>query len=154
MPAWRALLHRSPAARCGLRLAEANSPCGTCSQHTPPMARTVVALDYAFPWDRLIARFKFAQAPELAGVLAHTLIGPLAQPLAGHGARPDLVLPVPLSPGACASGATTRPGSWPGGWRRRWICPPSPTACNAGATPRPRARWMPPHGARTCAMPS
>jgi ComF family protein len=85
-------------ARCGLRLAEANSPCGTCSQHTPPMARTVVALDYAFPWDRLIARFKFAQAPELAGVLAHTLIGPLAQPLAGHGARPDLVLPVPLSP--------------------------------------------------------
>ena len=86
-------------ARCGLRLAEAGSPCGACSLHGPPMVRTVVALDYAFPWDRLIARFKFAQAPELARVLVQPLIDHLGPQLAAADElRPDLVLPVPLSP--------------------------------------------------------
>lgn len=58
------------------------------------MARTIVALDYAFPWDGLIAAFKFGRQPELAGVLAPRLAAHLRAcqaPLA------DLVLPVPLS---------------------------------------------------------
>jgi len=85
--------------RCGLALAEAGSPCGACSLHAPPMARTVVALDYAFPWDRLIARFKFAQAPELASVLVRPLADHLGPLLAtSDELRPDLLLPVPLSP--------------------------------------------------------
>jgi len=62
------------------------------------MARTVVALDYAFPWDRLIARLKFAQAPELAGVLVRPLVAALARQEATPEAQPDLLLPVPLSP--------------------------------------------------------
>lgn len=64
------------------------------------MARTVVALDYAFPWDRLIARFKFAQAPELASALVRPLVSQLTPQLASSDDwRPDWVLPVPLSAG-------------------------------------------------------
>lgn len=84
--------------RCGLALPQDDSPCGVCQRHPLPMARTFVALDYAFPWDRLIARLKFAQAPELAGVLVRPLVTALARQEAAPDTRPDLLLPVPLSP--------------------------------------------------------
>jgi ComF family protein len=65
----------------------------------------VCAEDYAFPWDRLIADFKFHGQPELAQPLAARLgavVGARLDAAAQHGApanhaRPALVLPVPLS---------------------------------------------------------
>ena len=74
--------------------------CGTCLQAQPPYQHTVAIADYVFPWDRLVARFKFRQQPELAGLLAALLAEALArQP----GLPPvDWVLPVPLSPARLA----------------------------------------------------
>lgn len=86
---------RSRCAHCGLRTADPVPSCGACLAAPPPFQHCVVGCDYAFPWDRLIAGFKFHGRVELAGVLADRLldaIGRDAQPL------PDWVLPVPLAP--------------------------------------------------------
>lgn len=54
----------------------------------------MAAFDYAFPWDGLIARFKFNAALDLAGLLA----GQLGEAIQRADAElADLVLPVPLS---------------------------------------------------------
>lgn len=55
----------------------------------------VAAVDYGFPWDALIARFKFQGEPELAGPLAALL----ADAVVRFAPPPvDVVLPVPLAP--------------------------------------------------------
>jgi ComF family protein len=59
--------------------------------HPPPLDRTLAALDYAFPWDGLLQRFKFQQAIELRGVLAARLRPLIDEDL------PDLLLPVPIT---------------------------------------------------------
>lgn len=65
--------------------------CGACLQRPPLFDAALTAVDYAFPWDGLIARFKFQQQPELARALAERMLP------AGRGApRPDLLLPMPL----------------------------------------------------------
>jgi ComF family protein len=78
--------------RCGLPGA-AGAECGACLRQPPPFTRCITVADYGFPWDRLIARFKFQGQPELAGLLADALCQALqrAQP-------PPVawVLPVPL----------------------------------------------------------
>lgn len=52
-------------------------------------------MDYAHPWDQLIARFKFNAALDLSNALADLM----AQTHRASGlALPDCVLPVPLSP--------------------------------------------------------
>ncbi len=78
----------------------AAAPCGRCQHSPPPFQRCVAAVDYAFPWDRLVARFKFQQQAELAGLLAGVLHNALqqsqdSQPL--QAAPVAAVLPVPLS---------------------------------------------------------
>lgn len=81
--------------RCALRLSQAAAMCGACLRRAPPFERTVCAVDYDFPWDRLVTRFKFNQQPELAAPLAALLtIALRAEP----GREPQLVLPVPLGP--------------------------------------------------------
>lgn len=86
-------------ARCGLRTGAVIAACGECLRQPPPFEHTVCVADYAFPWDRLIAAFKFEARPELAAALAQRLLEALteAQP-----AAPDWVLPVPLSPARLA----------------------------------------------------
>ena len=81
--------------RCGLRLALAVPACGACLHDAPPFAHTVAAVDYAFPWDRLIAAFKFRDRSELASTLAERLLAALA---ARSLPLPQLLLPVPLAP--------------------------------------------------------
>lgn len=69
--------------------------CTTC-QALPPLFESAVALaDYGFPWDRLVARLKFQQHPELAGLLGRLMAGAVAR--SGHRAA-QLVVPVPLTP--------------------------------------------------------
>jgi len=78
--------------RCALPLAGTANECGECLREPPPFDHTVCVADYGFPWDRLVADFKFHGAVELAGVLAERLAAAVAAlPV------PTLVLPVPLS---------------------------------------------------------
>ncbi|MBX3634389.1 MAG: ComF family protein [Rubrivivax sp.] len=99
---------RPRCARCGLALGVAAPACGHCLREAPPFAATVCAFDYAFPWDRLIAEFKFNARPELARPLAQRLLQALNEAGAVEGAglagaaRPDVLLPVPLAPARLA----------------------------------------------------
>lgn len=70
--------------------------CGACL-HTPPcFDGAVAAVDYGFPWDGLISRFKYHQQVELtrglAGLLASALRRGSPEP------APDVLLPMPLGP--------------------------------------------------------
>ena len=68
--------------------------CGACLRHPPPLTRCIAALDFAFPWDALLQRYKFHQALDLR----ETLLDRLDQALASAQAEePDWLLPVPLS---------------------------------------------------------
>jgi ComF family protein len=80
--------------QCGLGLGASQPRCGNCLHDSPAFDRTACAVDYVFPWDALIADFKFHDQPELAHALAERLAQAVAQadmPL------PDLVVPVPLA---------------------------------------------------------
>lgn len=84
--------------RCALPGA-GGTVCGACLRAPPPQRRSIAAVDYGFPWDRLIVRFKFQDRPELAGLLAALLHGAVTR--AGEPA-PHWVLPVPLGPARLA----------------------------------------------------
>ena len=87
--------------RCALQVpvavAMGVAVCGACLTAPPPFERSVAAVDYGYPWDSLITRFKFHAALDLAPALAHRL----AQAVVDHDATaptlPTLLLPVPLS---------------------------------------------------------
>lgn len=88
----------APRLRCGccaLPLGAAAPRCGHCLRQPPRFVQAVAAVDYGFPWDALIARFKFQREPELAGPLADLLADAVVR-----AAPPpvDEVLPVPLAP--------------------------------------------------------
>lgn len=80
--------------RCARRWPGGPAPCGDCLRSPPPVQSCVCVADYAFPWDRLIASFKFRGLVELAGPLA----APLAARVAWLPVQASMVLPVPLSP--------------------------------------------------------
>jgi ComF family protein len=67
--------------------------CGECMRVPPPYEAAVAAVDYRFPWDGLIARFKFQQALDLAPMFASLLEQALRH---ADTPQPTLVLPVPL----------------------------------------------------------
>lgn len=79
---------------CALRVPEGVSHCGHCIKNPPPLHRTLTAVDYAHPWDDLIAKFKFHSALDLAPALANRLTHVWED---STGPRPTLLLPVPLS---------------------------------------------------------
>ncbi len=82
---------------CGLRLPGTADAvrCGTCLAHPLPFSRCLCAVDYGAPWDRLILRFKYHGAVDLAPLLAERLALVIdAQGLA----EADLVVPMPLAP--------------------------------------------------------
>jgi ComF family protein len=82
--------------RCALPQAM-GAVCGHCLREPPPFDRCVAAADYGFPWDRLIAGFKFNGRAEWAGLLADVLAQALARDLRPGDVPATLVLPVPLS---------------------------------------------------------
>ena len=86
-------------ARCGLRTGLATPACGACLRNPPPFLDTVCVADYGHPWDALIGAFKFHHRPELAVALADRLVTAVR---AAARPAPDMVLPVPLSPGRLA----------------------------------------------------
>lgn len=87
---------RCPA--CGLRLALGLRLCSECSRSPGPQRGTVVALDYRFPWDRLLQQFKFGARAELAGPLSALMARAVQHTHETLGtALPELVLGMPLS---------------------------------------------------------
>lgn len=86
--------------RCGLGVGATVDSCGDCQRDPPPYARTVCALDYGFPWDRLIADFKFRHRVDLANPLAALLAEAVDRDAAAP--SPTLVVPVPLAPSRLA----------------------------------------------------
>jgi ComF family protein len=81
--------------RCGLRTGTAVALCGACLADPPPFDACSVGCDYAFPWDSLIADFKFSARVELAAPLAQRLLEAVRR---DGGPLPQWVLPVPLAP--------------------------------------------------------
>ncbi|MBA4255874.1 MAG: ComF family protein [Polaromonas sp.] len=68
--------------------------CGACAVSPPPISRCVAALDYAYPWDKLIHRFKFQGDLAWADWFAQALIQ--APGAADCLAQADWCLPIPL----------------------------------------------------------
>lgn len=89
-PAWRCAV-------CGLHAPPGVARCGPCLRDPPPFDCTLAGVDYAFPWDRLVQRFKFHQALELARPLAALVERARAIQPAIPIALPSLLLPMPLS---------------------------------------------------------
>lgn len=79
---------------CAIAVPNGTALCGACLQHAPPFARSVAAVDYAFPWRGLVTAFKFRAALDLAPALA-ALLSHAAR--ASDAPRPDLLVPIPLS---------------------------------------------------------
>ena len=89
--------------RCALRVPAGVPVCGPCLSAAIAFSHACCVADYAFPWDRLIASFKFHGHAELAPVLADALASAAMRAQAddaveGRRPTPDLVLPVPLAP--------------------------------------------------------
>jgi ComF family protein len=82
--------------RCALPLPDGVDTCGACLREPPPLDTCFAAVDYAYPWSGLVARFKFSGEPgwdaALAALMART------PGLAGELASADLLLPIPLAP--------------------------------------------------------
>ncbi|HEY1092245.1 MAG TPA: ComF family protein [Burkholderiaceae bacterium] len=76
------------------RLGHPAPRCGACLATPPPLDRTIAALDYAFPWDGLLQRYKFHQALDLRDTLLDRLDGALSAAVAE---MPDWLIAVPLS---------------------------------------------------------
>jgi len=82
--------------QCGLRLDQASfMRCPTCQRQHPALDRTVIGVDYAFPWDGLIQAYKFRAALHLRELLLDPLLSRL-QADAEAGCC-ELLLSVPLS---------------------------------------------------------
>ncbi|HEY6134860.1 MAG TPA: ComF family protein [Rubrivivax sp.] len=82
--------------RCALPVAAGVSACGACLRQPPNFRRAVCAVDYGFPWDRLVLDLKFNGLVELAAPLAQLLVQALRDADGASGV--DAVLPVPLGP--------------------------------------------------------
>lgn len=82
--------------RCALPVPGDIRTCGGCVREPPPLDACFAAVDYAYPWAGLVARFKFSAdpgwAPALAALMAR--IPGLQDELR----LSDLLLPLPLAP--------------------------------------------------------
>ena len=82
--------------RCAIVVPEGVAVCGTCLTLAPPFEGTIAAVDYEYPWDELVRRFKFDASLDLADLLAQRLLDAVRR---SDAPRPDWLLPVPLAAG-------------------------------------------------------
>ncbi|WP_041675710.1 ComF family protein [Ramlibacter tataouinensis] len=86
--------------RCALPVPAGVAECGRCLREPPPLDACFAAVDYAYPWSGLVARFKFQGEPGWAGPLAELLRStPWVEPALE---RADLLLALPLAPARLA----------------------------------------------------
>jgi ComF family protein len=82
--------------RCGLPLpGENEGVCGPCQQRPPRWDRVIAALDYHFPVDALVQKFKFNRSLACGDALARELVRAV-QPVVSASGLPDRIAPVPL----------------------------------------------------------
>jgi ComF family protein len=74
--------------------------CGACLAHPPPWSRTIAALVYAFPVDRLLQQLKYGGRLALGDWAGETLADAVRDGFASRAeaARPDVVVALPLTP--------------------------------------------------------
>ncbi|MFD0669221.1 ComF family protein [Ramlibacter sp. MAHUQ-53] len=98
-----ALRFAAPVPRCGrcaLPVAAGVAACGACLGAPAALDGCVAALPYAYPWDGLVARFKFRGEPGWAAAFAAMLReAPGARALLRAA---DRLLPMPLAPARLA----------------------------------------------------
>lgn len=87
---------RARCGRCAIELPGGNVSCGACLREPPPLDACLAALDYAYPWDQLLTRFKFGGEIGLAGLFADLMLRDHA--IAAHLRQAELLLPMPLAP--------------------------------------------------------
>lgn len=79
-------------------LGVASARCPDCLRSPLPLDGCLAAVDYAYPWNRLIQRLKFQGETGWAPLLAERMLAePGAGPLLTGLDRSDLLLPLPLS---------------------------------------------------------
>lgn len=80
--------------QCGLPMPGGQETlCGTCLSTPPPWDAAVAALQYRFPVDQVVRRFKFRRSLACGEILAEEMI----RAVEARGAdRPDGIVPVPL----------------------------------------------------------
>lgn len=83
---------------CALPLAVDGLTCGSCLKRPPPFGRVEAPWRYGFPIDALINRFKHQARWPIGRLLGDLLARHLAHAFNEGLPRPDLLLPVPLSP--------------------------------------------------------
>ena len=72
--------------------------CIACVQQAPPVAATLAALDYSYPWSGLISAYKFGDQPGWALFFASMLLKAPGVQQALAALQPcDLIVPIPLS---------------------------------------------------------
>lgn len=81
--------------RCALPVPAGVQCCGACLRQPPNHARCLAAVDYGWPWDALIAQFKFQGQPGWARHLAALMLA--AEGMQDLMDEVDLVTAVPLS---------------------------------------------------------
>jgi ComF family protein len=86
------LRHACPICAAPLAL-DSRAPCGACQRKAPAFDRTIAALHYASPADRLIVSLKFHQRLELARALGWVLAQRIRLAAVS---MPQVVIPVPL----------------------------------------------------------
>ena len=80
--------------QCGLPLSHsADRICGHCLRRAPPWGSAIAALDYRFPVDQLVCRFKFGRNLPCGQVLSRELILAAREKCTE---MPDCIVPVPL----------------------------------------------------------
>lgn len=89
---------RNRCTTCALPLGGEQPQCGACltRRFASPLSLCLAAVDYAYPWDTLIARFKFRGEPALAQPLAQLM---LSNPAICQAVQTsDMVVPIPVTP--------------------------------------------------------
>lgn len=80
--------------KCSLPLVDPEDRvCGPCQRHAVPWNSAIAALDYGFPVDQLIRRFKFSRSLACGQLLAQELTRAVANRCIHP---PDAIVPVPL----------------------------------------------------------
>ena len=103
--------------RCALPVGAATRVCGACLTMPPAFDAALAAVDYAAPWDRLVTAFKFHDALDLAPVFADAVVA--AETASRRDSSDAASCRCRSRRAACASAATTRPGSSRDGIARR-----------------------------------
>ncbi len=88
---------REYCSQCALPLPKQQALCADCTHNPPLFSKVIAPLQFAFPVDTLISRFKYQQNWPYGQLLSALLIRHLSYYFDEGGQRPDLILAVPLA---------------------------------------------------------